>query len=201
VRRRDLAWLFAPAIALWACPSDDPNVGNTSGDPGAEQSSSTGTGGPACGELGETLSDPQCASCAEESCCNELKTCDDNLACGELLTCRASCFDQACADQCAAEFGSGAADWDALDQCLHMGPCQADCPVSMGICDTSLTYGPPECDMCLGDNCCAPLQDCLADANCEACMTTGDGMNCTEDIYFQSAISCFMASCGMVCPE
>jgi hypothetical protein len=45
------------------------------------------------------------------------------------------------------------------------------------------------------------LQDCLADANCEACMTTGDGENCADDLYYQSAKSCFQASCAAVCPE
>ena len=199
MKRWKLTGTVLAGLLLSACPKEDETkLGNTSGDP--QSSSSTGVQEPPCGTIADTFPNETCAACAESSCCTELKACDDNPVCGELLTCRASCFDQPCVDACNTQYAGGAGELGALQQCLD-GPCAADCPPPTGLCGSNVTIGDAACGDCIEMNCCPPLTDCLSDANCEMCITTGDGTDCANDLYYTSARECFQQFCAAACPE
>jgi hypothetical protein len=195
--RRVIALGIALFAVLGACTDD--NVESTSGAGAASP-----TGGmytpPECGELGEQFTDADCATCAKESCCDELVTCDENADCTSLMECRATCDDTACVDQCESMLSAGVSDLTALDGCLA-GPCESACPMSTGICDTSLTFGTPDCDECLGSSCCTQLNDCLDEADCNECMTSAAGVDCDMNTLYVAAADCFMTSCGSVCEQ
>ena len=155
---------------------------------------------PECGELGEDFVDEDCGECARESCCEELDECDGKSEGTALMECRAQCFDPGWVTTCEGDHDSGVASLAALDSCLA-GPCVDACPVSEGICDTSVTVQAGACDECLGDNCCMVLNDCLADAACEECMTTADGVDCDLNTLYTDATSCFETSCATICDQ
>jgi hypothetical protein len=200
--RRVIGGVAPLALLLFACPDDD-DIGQSGSGASGAGAGPPGAGGgtympPECGELGEAFTDPACGECALESCCEELAACDGNAACSDLHECRAACSDSACADACATTHAGGAADADALDACLA-GPCAASCPTSPGICDTSLTFGTPECDGCLGDNCCTQLNDCLDDAVCNECVATSSGEGCATNLLYGDVTDCFTTSCSDLC--
>jgi hypothetical protein len=195
--RRLIAVGIAVVATLQACKDDE--IGNTSGSGAASP-----TGGmyvpPECGDLGEQFTDATCRECAKQDCCEELAACDANADCTNLMECRGTCTDAGCVDQCEAMLSAGVADLGALDTCLA-GPCKSACPMSSGICDTSLSLGTPECDACVGSSCCAELNDCLDEADCNDCMTSAAGVDCETNALFVAAADCFSTSCGDVCQE
>jgi hypothetical protein len=193
-----MATMAFGAIAVASCKSDTDPAGSGGGqDYGGAPNIGGGHNQPMCGELGNGFGSAACGECAEASCCDELATCDANSACPALIDCRAACSDQACVNQCNLTHEPGFVDFANLDGCL-MTECSAECPTSDGICDTGLTIGDPECDQCLGDNCCTPLTACLNDAACSACID-GTGVDCANDALFGAVDACFTDNCSAMC--
>lgn len=179
---------------LVACESNE-EPGQTSGGGASGPTSTTGAaGGPACGNLESAFLEPGCYECAQSTCCDQLAACDTD-ACAERYSCEAACADATCVGQCAAN----APDEGAASEVVTcMTACSDVCTPPTKICDTMLTMGTPECDTCLGDNCCAEINACLADSTCQACIDTGDVDGCETNSFYETMLTCF-ATCETSC--
>jgi hypothetical protein len=66
------------------------------------------------------------------ACYDEVIACNDNPECYGLIDCANACMDQACVDQCVADFPGGVDDLLALQDCIFgpdgtSGACGAVC--------------------------------------------------------------------------
>jgi hypothetical protein len=191
---------LAALAASGACSSD------TEGGQASSQTTSqatTGSGGGAtlgCGELGQSFADQECTTCAETSCCDELLACDSGTPCNELVACQNACSDDACVSGCETTHADGKSTLDTLNACLD-GQCAEPCATpTVGVCGTELTTNSEECDSCIGDSCCTPLQACVADSVCNGCLLVDpNAMECATDALLEGVHTCFSDSCASVC--
>lgn len=109
-------------------------TGSTTGPTGTStgpSTTSTSTGGPSdcdgTGECGDSFSG--CVACAlEGKCAIPLSDCQGSETCVGMASCMDPCgFDQACIDDCAAQFPEGALLYDALVNCVLCEQCPIDC--------------------------------------------------------------------------
>ena len=197
---RSLALLLALSVsgfAVAACGSDDEipfgdsdaggsggsgssegsgATGATTGEGGetsSPASSSTGTGG--CPGLGDACTDCEAQSCQETYC-----ACYANPSCVNLAACGAGCAanDLACFQTCWTANPDGISDGALLVDCAASS-CSAGCP---GL--TPLT----PCQKCLYQQCPAPMNKCVANADCVAllyCLGACTNEACYDGCYAQ----------------
>lgn len=190
--------ILAFALAAFGCEGD-PAVGQTTESgpgTGGVTSTSGGSSGPACGDLGDAFLDADCRGCAQDSCCQALAECDASEACTKRYGCERACADAACVEACAAAHPN-AEPAAALVSC--MGACSDVCAAPSTICDSSLSAGRPACDECLGAHCCGEVASCLADAICAGCIESGDAAPCDGDLLYAAALGCFSSQCAAAC--
>ncbi len=147
-----------------------------------------------------------CQSCAETNCCDELAACAAGTDCATLLQCVAACgsSDQACQQTCLQNApAAGLANAQTLVACVQgsSGKCASECSSSSGqICDSGLSMPSiPACGDCLGSKCCDVVDSCVADANCQSCVTGSGGTNCGTDSLMAAIQTCQQNNCAAEC--
>ncbi len=212
-------WLPASMVGLMilpACSVEAPTNSDDDTDQGGNGNGGSSAGGmgpggmgpgggsnpatmPTCNVTTLTFEVPACAACAEGSCCMPLEACDSSTACLDYLGCIQACEDEACADNCAATNAEGEMLLGALDNCLDT-TCSDECTTSFPICDSGLVINNEACATCLGDSCCADLNTCVAEADCETCITdpAGDAA-CTASALDEPVRDCWTMNCEAAC--
>jgi hypothetical protein len=138
--------------------------------------STSATDGGSCGLL--TFLEP-CQTCAENSCCSLIGLCSNNADCLSLaVDCIGKCTTQSCVDNCKTMMPNGAADFDALDQCLASS-CSSECgatdagappPSDAAVVGSQscgrLAYQSVACQTCVEAGCCDAAEMCASDPDC-----------------------------------
>jgi hypothetical protein len=83
---------------------------------------------------------------------------------------------------------------DAAPPTIDAAP--PDAPATT-ICDTGLSTQDPDCDMCLGTNCCTQFNTCLNDVACSTCLQNPTPSCDTNPTYM--AVDLCAAQCQPVC--
>jgi len=138
-------------------------------------------------------------------CQAPLIACVQSSDCISYDQCTASCFGQACRNECGQENPTGKALLDALDACVCESACVAECAVSER-CEPEpacwIDLENDSCESCLDNACCGEATACSTDAGCLACATgSSTTENCEANPAFVALATCLESSCSDTCPD
>ena len=136
-------------------------------------------------QSGLQVQNVECGMCLGNSCCPQWTACGADATCAGCATSQGSNTGCDTNTLYMAATGCEAAD------------CSSDCTA---ICDTGLTTNNPQCDTCLGSNCCSAFEACVNDSNCDECLLASPPPEeCTVDNTFIAVTTCQSMNCATEC--
>jgi hypothetical protein len=128
--------------------------------------------------------DNACGKCSRSTCCDQLQAYVSSADAADFEPCLDNCADQACADECAAQFPTAAAKFAEFNACQE-DSCTGPCVCQSGADDTP-------CLACGKQNCCAQFAKYISSDDVDAfttCAQTCADEACVEACAADSPIA------------
>ena len=185
-----------------ACTSDDGSdmfkSGNSGGSGDIEILGGAGGDGSDVGNCLSVWGHESCDACGAAKCSASCADFSDKANADAYVQCLKGCVnDETCSSACGATYGDERDSFGVYQQCV-LASCVAECSSnSTPTCD-GVYVGRPDCDACLGNQCCTEVTQCEAVPNCVACVS-GGGSNCNGEAGYAALASCYTSKCNTEC--